>query len=272
MTADVFSLEGRVAVVTGGTGAIGGAIAAGLARAGANVVVLARTVDPGRPLGERTPAGTQGTIAGIAADVLDTAALEAAREEIVRRHGALHVIVNCAGGNVPEATLPDDVSPFALPPDAIRRGIELNLDGTLLPIRVLGGALAEDGTASIVNVSSMAAARALTRVGAYGAAKAGIESYTRWLAVELARRGTGIRVNAIAPGFILGAQNRALLVSPDGTPTPRGARVIDHTPLGRLGEPDDVVATVVWLVSDGARFVTGVVVPVDGGFSAYSGV
>jgi NAD(P)-dependent dehydrogenase (short-subunit alcohol dehydrogenase family) len=261
-----------VAVVTGGTGAIGGAVAGGLARAGASVVVVARMADRDAPLGERTPPGREDAIVGIAADVLDAASLEAACAEIVERHGALHVLVNCAGGNVAEATLADDVSPFALPHDAVRRAIDLNVHGTTLPIGVLGGALAKDGSASIVNVSSMAATRALTRVGAYGAAKAAIESYTRWLAVELARRGTGIRVNAIAPGFVLGAQNRALLLSADGMPTARGARIVEHTPLGRLGEPDDVVSTVVWLASDGARFVTGVVVPIDGGFGAYSGV
>jgi NAD(P)-dependent dehydrogenase (short-subunit alcohol dehydrogenase family) len=272
VTADVFSLEGRVAVVTGGTGAIGGAVAAGLARAGAHVVITSRTVARDAPLGERTPAGLEEAIVGIAADVLEPSSLEAARDEIVDRHGAFHILVNCAGGNVPAALLPDGTSPFALPPDAVREAIDLNLHGTLLPIRVLGAALAEGGTSSIVNVSSMAAGRALTRVGPYGAAKAAIESYTRWLAVELARRGTGIRVNAIAPGFVLGTQNRALLVSPDGTPTDRGARIVEHTPLGRLGEPDDVVSTVVWLVSDGARFVTGIVVAVDGGFGAYSGV
>jgi NAD(P)-dependent dehydrogenase (short-subunit alcohol dehydrogenase family) len=259
----MFSLTGRVAVVTGGTGAIGGAVARGLAEAGAQVVVVAR--------GAGTIEAAESLI-GVAADVLDRASLEAARDTIVDRCGAIHVLVNCAGGNVPSATLPDDASPFGLAEDALRDVVELNLLGTVLPTQVFGAAMPEGAGCSIVNVSSMGAGRALTRVGGYGAAKAAVESYTRSLAVELARRGTGIRVNAIAPGFLVGDQNRALLLSEDGTFTERGAVVVGRTPLGRFGDPDDLVSTVVWLVSDGARFVTGVVVPVDGGFSAYSGV
>jgi NAD(P)-dependent dehydrogenase (short-subunit alcohol dehydrogenase family) len=181
------------------------------------------------------------------------------------------VLVNAAGGNVPAAVVADDRSPLDVPPQAFRDVVDLNLLGTVLPIQAFGAAMPAAG-GSIVNVSSMAAARALTRVGGYGAAKAAIESYTRWLAVELARRGTGIRVNAIAPGFVIGEQNRALLVRADGTPTERGAAVIERTPLARFAEPDDLVATVVWLASDGARFVTGAVVPVDGGFGAFAGV
>jgi NAD(P)-dependent dehydrogenase (short-subunit alcohol dehydrogenase family) len=173
---------------------------------------------------------------------------------------------------VPAAVLADDLSPFALPADALREVVDLNLLGTVLPTQVFGAAMPASAGGSIVNVSSMAATRALTRVGGYGAAKAAVESYTRWLAVELARRGTGIRVNAVAPGFLIGEQNRALLVQEDGTLTERGAAVVERTPLGRFGDPDDLVSTVVWLASDGARFVTGVVVPVDGGFSAFAGV
>jgi len=259
----VFSLEGRVAVVTGGTGAIGGALADGLIRAGAQVVVLARRVDG-------VPAG--GAIVGIAADVLDPPSLEAARDEVLARFGAVHILVNCAGGNLPAATLPDDASPFDLPLEALREVVDLNLLGTLLPVKVFGQAMPPNTGCSIVTVSSMAAGGGLTRVGGYGAAKAAVESYTRWLAVELARRNTGIRVNAIAPGFVVGDQNRSLLLHEDGSPTDRGALIIGRTPLGRLGEPDDLVSTVIWLVSDGARFVTGVVVPVDGGFGAFSGV
>jgi NAD(P)-dependent dehydrogenase (short-subunit alcohol dehydrogenase family) len=262
---DVFSLDGRVALVTGGTGAIGGALARGLAGAGARVVVLARRVDGIPALGATTDDPV-----GVAADVRDLEALERARDAVVTHVGAIDVLVNAAGGNVAAATVADDRSPFDIPPVALREVVDLNLAGTVLPTQVFGPMLRPGG--SIVNVSSMAAARALTRVGGYGAAKAAVESYTRWLAVELARRGTGIRVNAIAPGFVIGEQNRALLVREDGEPTERGAAVIARTPLGRLAEPGDLVATVLWLASDGARFVTGVVVAVDGGFGAFAGV
>ncbi len=267
----LFSLAGRVAVVTGGTGAIGGALATGLARAGARVVVLARR-------GERVEQAVQALCEdgheaiGVAADVLDAEALAMARNRILARFGAIDVLVNCAGGNVAAASLPHEVSPFDVPIDAYREVVDLNLLGTLLPIRVFGPAMRESAGCSIVNVSSMAAERALTRNGGYGAAKAAVESITRWLAVELARRGTGIRVNAIAPGFLIGEQNRSLLLGADGEPTARGATVIEQTPLRRFGEPQELVSTVVWLASDGARFVTGVVVPVDGGFSAFGGV
>jgi NAD(P)-dependent dehydrogenase (short-subunit alcohol dehydrogenase family) len=262
---DVFSLDGRVALVTGGTGAIGGAVAEGLADAGAQVVVLARRVDGMPALGTAADSPF-----GVATDVRDLEALEGAREAVVTQFGAIDVLVNAAGGNVAAAAVTDDRSPFDIPPGALRDVVDLNLVGTVLPTQVFGAVMRPGG--SIVNISSMAAARALTRVGGYGAAKAAVESYTRWLAVELARRGTGIRVNAIAPGFLIGEQNRALLVREDGQPTERGAAVIARTPLGRFAEPDDLVATVLWLVSDGARFVTGVVVAVDGGFSAFAGV
>ena len=259
----MFSLTGRVAVVTGGTGVIGGAIARGLTGAGARVAVVARGADQ-VDLGDAA--------FGVSADVLDRESLEAARDTIVERLGPIEVLVNCAGGNVPAATVPADASPLGLPEEALRQVIDLNLLGTVLPTQVFGATMPEGAGCSVVNVSSMAASQAMTRVGGYGAAKAAVESYTRWLAVELARRGTGIRVNAIAPGFLVGNQNRALLLREDGSLTERGAQIIDHTPLGRFGEPDDLVSTVIWLASDGARFVTGVVVPVDGGFSAFTGV
>lgn len=271
MSADLFSLHQRVAVVTGGTGAIGSALAKGLAEAGARVALLARgeaALD--RTVQQLTAAGHDAI--GVRADVLDAAALEAAREQIVEQFGAIDILVNCAGGNVEGATLKDDSSPFTLPIDAYRRVFDLNLVGTLLPIQVFGGAMRDSAGCSIINVSSMAATRALTRVGGYAAAKAAIESITRSLAVELARRGTGIRVNAIAPGFVIGEQNRALLVEQDGSFTDRGASIVARTPFARFGEPEELVSTVVWLASDGARFVTGIVVPVDGGFSASSGV
>ena len=266
-----FSLAGRVAVVTGGTGAIGSALATGLAQAGAWVVVLARNSgNVERTVGALAEAGHEAL--GCAADVLDAAALEAARDAIVERFGSIDVLVNCAGGNIAAATVPAGDSPFDVPIEAYRDVVDLNLAGTLLPIRVFGPVMRASAGCSIVNVSSVSAARALTRVGGYGAAKAAVESITRWLAVELARRGTGIRVNAVAPGFVVGDQNRELLIGDDGELTDRGAAIVAHTPLGRLGEPEELVSTVVWLASDGARFVTGIVVPVDGGFSAFSGV
>jgi NAD(P)-dependent dehydrogenase (short-subunit alcohol dehydrogenase family) len=266
-----FSLAGRVAVVTGSTGAIGSALATGLAEAGAGVVVLARSADGVERKVQALEAAGHETL-GISADVLDAAALESSRDAILARFGSIDVLVNCAGGNVAAAAVPDDTSPFDVPIEAYRDVIDLNLVGTLLPIRVFGPAMRASAGCSIVNVSSLAAGRALTRVGGYGAAKAAIESITRWLAVELARRGTGIRVNAITPGFVIGDQNRGLLIGDDGELTERGATIVAHTPLRRLGEPEELVSTVVWLASDGARFVTGVVVPVDGGFSAFSGV
>ena len=182
------------------------------------------------------------------------------------------MLVNCAGGNVAAATVPADASPFDVPIEAYRDVIDLNLIGTLLPIRVFGAAMRDSAGCSIVNVSSLAATGGLTRVGGYGAAKAGVESITRWLAVELARRGTGIRVNAIAPGFVVGDQNRGLLVGADGELTERAQRSSSTRHSDASVSRRSSSSTVVWLASDGARFVTGVVVPVDGGFSAFSGV
>jgi NAD(P)-dependent dehydrogenase (short-subunit alcohol dehydrogenase family) len=269
---EMFSLVGRIAVVTGGTGAIGSAIAAGLAQAGARVIVVARHVESLASFEHTRERGADSMVTGLQADVLDRGSLESARDTIVANLGELHILVNCAGGNRPAATLADDDSPFELSEDALREVVELNLLGTVLPVQVFGPTMPSASDCSIVNVSSMAAEQALTRVGAYGAAKAAVESYTRWLAVELARRHQGIRVNAIAPGFFVGNQNRSLLLTDDGELTDRGTRIIEQTPLARFGEPDDLVTTVIWLVSDGARFVTGVVVPVDGGFSAFAGV
>ncbi len=269
---DLFSLAGQVAVVTGGTGVLGGAMARGLALAGARVGVLGRR----RAQAEETVRAIEaagGAALPLVADVLDRAQLEAAREAVLAEWGRLDVLVNAAGGNVPSATLPPGQSFFALPVEGLEPVIALNLRGTLLPSQVLGEALARDGGGCIVNISSMAAQRAMTRVVGYGVAKAGVDNATRWLAVELARAfGGRLRVNAIAPGFFVGDQNRALLLNDDGTLTPRGQTIIDHTPAGRFGEPAELISTLIWLCGPGASFVNGVVVPVDGGFSAFSGV
>jgi len=269
----LFGLDGRVAVVTGASGAIGSAIARGLGVAGARVALLARREEPlGAVARELADAGVDA--AAWTADVSDADRLAAVRDEVVARWGSVDLLLNLAGGNVPAATLPDDASLFDLDLGAFREVVELNLTGAVVATAAFGPALAASprDDRAIVNVSSMAALRAISRVGGYGAAKAGIESLTRWLAVELGRRRLPIRVNAVAPGFFVGDQNRALLLQQDGTPTERGRTIVEHTPLARLGEPADLVSTVVWLCSPGARFVTGVVVPVDGGFSAFSGV
>jgi NAD(P)-dependent dehydrogenase (short-subunit alcohol dehydrogenase family) len=252
-----FGLDDRVAIVTGGTGALGSAMADGLAAAGARVAVLARRAadveDPDR--------------LGLAADVLRREELLAARDRVLDRWGRIDVLVNAAGGNVPGATLEPGQSVFELGEEAFRGVVELNLAGTLLPAQVFGEAMQDGG--AIVNVSSMAAARAITRVVGYSAAKAAVENLTRWLAVELA---PAIRVNAIAPGFFVGEQNRRLLLDAAGELTERGRAIVEHTPAGRFGEAEELVSAIVWLCGPGASFVTGAVVPIDGGFGAFSGV
>nr|MBA2755368.1 SDR family oxidoreductase [Chloroflexia bacterium] len=185
----------------------------------------------------------------------------------------IDILVNAAGGNVAGATLPPGGAAFDLSLDAFREVVDLNFFGALLPIQVFGAAMAAAGRGSIVNVSSMAASRAITRVAGYSAAKAAIENVTRWLAVELARAyGDGLRVNAIAPGFFIGEQNRALLIDASGAPTERGRQIVAHTPAGRFGVPEEVTGAVVWLCGPSAGFVNGVVLPIDGGFGAFGGV
>ena len=197
---------------------------------------------------------------------------------VIDRWGRLDILVNAAGGNMPAATLAEGRTVFDLPLSGLRDVIDLNLLGTILATQVFAEAMAHrpDGSAPlgcVVNISSMASSRAITRVLGYSAAKAAVENVTRWLAVELARAfGSGLRVNALAPGFFIGEQNRALLVNPDGSLTGRGQTIIDHTPAARFGEPDELVGALIWLCSPSAAFVNGIVVPIDGGFSAFSGV
>jgi NAD(P)-dependent dehydrogenase (short-subunit alcohol dehydrogenase family) len=215
-----------------------------------------------------------GRAIAVKANVLDKPSLEAARDEVVRRFGGIDALVNGAGGNKKEATTSDTLPFFDLPADAIRFVFELNVIGTVLPSQVFGKLLTQAGSGAIVNTSSMNAFRPLTKVVGYSAAKAAVSNFTQWLAVHMAQNySKDIRVNAIAPGFFLTEQNRFLLTDEKtGQLTPRGKTVIDHTPMGRFGAPVDLIGTVVWLLSDGARFVHGIVVPVDGGFSAFSGV
>jgi NAD(P)-dependent dehydrogenase (short-subunit alcohol dehydrogenase family) len=246
----------------------------GLAAAGATVVVLARNEGKIAALTENlTQNGGQAL--GLSADVLDKAALAAAAARVMDAYGRVDILVNGAGGNRPEATtMPGERSFFDLPEEALRWVFDLNFTGSVLASQVFGRLIAQQQAGVILNVSSMASFRPMTRVLAYAAAKAAINNFTCWLAVYMAQEyGPNIRVNAIAPGFYLGEQNRYLLIDKDtGSLTPRGQQIIDHTPMKRFGEADDLVGTVLWLVSDASRFVTGIVVPVDGGFMAYSGV
>jgi NAD(P)-dependent dehydrogenase (short-subunit alcohol dehydrogenase family) len=267
-----FSLEGKAAIVTGGTGVLGGALARGLAAAGAKVGILGRRAEQATRVSEEI-AQAGGVGLPLAADVLDRAQLEAARDRALEAWGRIDILINAAGGNLPAATVVGDRSFFDLSQEALDQVFRLNLNGSILPAQVFGAVMAARGAGSIVNISSMAAQKPLTRVIGYAAAKAAIDNFTKWLAVDLAQKhGPGVRVNAIAPGFFIGEQNRALLLNADDTLTPRGQLIVDHTPMRRFGEPDELVGAAIWLASDAARFVTGIVVPVDGGFSAFSGI
>jgi NAD(P)-dependent dehydrogenase (short-subunit alcohol dehydrogenase family) len=267
---ELFGLSGSVAVVTGASGTIGSALARALVGAGATTVLVGRRAAPLEALADELGAGA----VAAPADVLDREALEALRDDLTTRFGRIDVLVNAAGGNVPAATLAEGASVFDLPAEAFSQVFELNMLGTLLPSLILGRAIATTSEhGSIVNISSMAAARAITRVVGYSAAKAAVENFTRWLAVDAARaHGGRLRVNAIAPGFFIGAQNRDLLLDAGGQLTSRGREIIAGTPLGRFGEARELASTLLWLCGPGASFVTGVVIPVDGGFGAFSGV
>ncbi len=268
----LFSLHDKVAIVTGGTGVLGGAMALGLAAAGAKVAVLGRRTEKADQVaGVIRQQG--GDAMPLPADVLDKTQLARACNGALERWGKIDILVNAAGGNMPDATVVGELTFFDVTQEAFGRVVDLNLIGTLLPTQIFGRVMADAGSGCIVNISSMAAQRPLTRVVGYAAAKAAVDNYTRWLAVELATKyGAGLRVNAIAPGFFVGEQNRSLLLNPDNTLTARGQLIVDHTPMKRFGEPQELVGTLVWLCSEAARFVTGIVVPVDGGFSACSGI
>ena len=271
MNRDLFSLAGRVAVVTGGYGVLGGNLASSLGAAGVRVAIIGRN----REAAEEKAADIRnhgGEAMAVVADVVDEAALRSAAATILDAWGQVDILLNAAGGNVARARS-DNKPVFDIPMDAFEEVLRMNLHGTVVPSMIFGAAMAERKTGVILNISSMAASRALTHLMGYSIAKAGVENMTRWLAVDLARRyGSGIRVNAIAPGFFVANQNRALLLNPDGTPTPRGGQIISATPMGRFGEAHELVGPVHFLCSDAASFVTGVVIPIDGGFSAFSGV
>ena len=266
-----FDLRGRVAVVTGGYGVLGGSLADALASEGARVAILGRNREAAERKAESLRrAGGEAIV--LVASALDEGELRKARETLVAAWGGVDILVNAAGGNVTRART-DRVPPFALPFDAFDEVLRLNLHGTVYPTLVFGEAMAERQKGSVVNISSMAAQRPLKGTAGYSAAKAGVDSFTRWLAVELARHcGPGLRVNALAPGFFVTTQNRAVLVQEDGSPTDRGRAILARTPMGRFGDPAELQGALVWLCSDAASFVTGVVIPIDGGFSADGGI
>jgi len=271
--ASLFDLSGKVAVVTGGGGVLVGAMSRALGRVGVKVAVLDLILEAAQKVVDEVVAAG-GEAVAVKCDVLDKVSLEAACRTVLERFGRVDILINGAGGNKKQATTGSDLSFFDLPSDAVQWVFNLNFIGTLLPSQVFGRILAKRGEGVILNISSMNAFRPLTKVPAYSAAKAAVSNFTQWLAVHMSQEYSNkIRVNAIAPGFFLTEQNRFLLTDEaNGELTPRGKTIIDHTPMGRFGNPEDLISTILWLLSPGAAFVHGVVIPVDGGFSAFSGV
>lgn len=275
-------LKGKVCAITGGGGVIGGALVKGLASVGVKCAILDIAIEPAEKLAAEVSTAYGVEAIGVAANVLDKESLEAARATITEKLGPINILINGAGGNSPKATTaaefmtpenrdkPEETM-FGLDVDGFRRVFDLNFLGTLLPSMVLTTDMVKSGAGVVLNISSMNSYKPLTKIPAYSAAKASINNFTEWMATHLAK--VGIRVNAVAPGFFLTNQNRFLLVDEKtGEPTPRGKKIIDGTPMGRYGDPEELQGTVLYLLSDISQFVTGVVIPVDGGFNAYSGV
>ena len=269
---DIFEISGKTVIVTGGSGVLGSSMAKYLLLRGAKVAIVGRTPKKVEiKLAMLEKLGLEAM--GFSGDVLDLKFLKKVRAAVVEKWGKVDVLINAAGGNMPGATIGVDQTIFDLKLDDFRRVSELNLDGSVLPSLVFGKQIAEQGQGSIINISSMTAMQAVSRVVGYSASKAAIENFTRWMATELAQKfGDGIRVNAIAPGFFISEQNRALLLNEDDSLTERGKTIIANTPMNRFGEANELNGTVHWLISDAASFVTGVIIPIDGGFSAFSGV
>ena len=268
----LYDFAGRSVVVTGGTGILGRVIVEALIGCGASVTLVTRSVKKGQDLIEALNATERAVV--VQCDVLSSDDLEGARQVVIEKFGRIDCLVNGAGGNRPEATTSDRLSFFDVPQEALRQVFDLNLLGTILPSQVFGKEMAKQGEGVILNISSVSSLLPLTRVVAYSAAKAAINNFTAWLSVYLAREySPKIRVNAIAPGFFLTDQNRYLLTEEQtGKLSTRGQSIIDHTPMARFGEPNDLVGATLWLLSPASSFVTGAVIPVDGGFTAFSGV
>lgn len=267
---NLFDIKGQVVVITGGTGILGRCIAKYLAENGAKVVIIGRKAEVGEAIvADIAKAG--GVAEFQKGDVMSVEQMEAIRDAVVEKYGRMDTLLNAAGGNMPGATITPDQNFFDLKPDEFQKVLSLNLTGTVIPTQVFLKPMVAQGKGSVVNFSSMAAFRPMTRVCGYAAAKAGISNFTAYMATECAKKfGEGIRVNAIAPGFFITEQNRALLTNPDGTFTQRGQDVIRQTPFGRMGEPEELCGTIHYLISDAAKFVTGTVAVVDGGFNTFA--
>ncbi len=266
-----FNLQGKVVIVTGATGILGDSFINGLNELGAKIALLGRNEAVGRERMENLNAAGGDTVF-IKSDVLSKADLEGARDLVLKKWGRIDGLVNGAGGNIPEAVIAPDADVFDMDFDALKSAFDLNLYGTLQPTCIFGKAMTATGSGSIVNISSMAAQSAITRVLGYSMAKAAVDNFTRWMCVELAQRyGDSIRINAIAPGFFVTNQNRHLLTTANGYTT-RGESVIRNTPFKRFGNPEELVGTLIWLLSDASKFVSGEVICVDGGFHIFSGV
>lgn len=270
MMKDLFNIKDYVVVITGGTGVLGRTIARYLALNGARVVILGRKEDVGMKIVDGI-VGEGGTAEFMKTDVMDYAAVEGNRDTILSKYGRVDTLLNAAGGNMPGAVISPEQTFFDLKVDEFQKVLNLNLTGTVIPTQVFLKPMVAQGKGSIINFSSMAAFRPMTRVCGYAAAKAGISNFTEFMAAECAKKfGEGIRVNAIAPGFFITEQNRSLLTNPDGTYTQRGNDVIRQTPFGRMGDPEELCGTIHYMMSDAAKFVTGTVAVVDGGFNAFA--
>ena len=270
MMRNLFDIKDKIVVITGGTGVLGASMVEYLAEQGAKVMVLARNQEKGDALVKNVcDKGYYATF--YQTDVMSREGLEKTAEAILSKHKRVDILINGAGGNMPGATIGPDNTLFDLDVDAFKTVVDLNLFGTVLPSMIFGKAMAVQKAGTIINISSEAAIRPLTRVVGYAAAKAAVTNFTQYLSIELATKfGEGLRVNAIAPGFFITEQNRALLTNPDGSYTDRGKTIIAHTPFGRFGEPEELLGTLHWLASDASKFVTGTLTVVDGGFNAFA--
>ncbi len=267
-----FDISGKVAVITGGAGVLCSTMAEKLAEVGVKVAILDIAQDKAEDVAEKIKLNG-GEAIGVGVDVLNKESLTKARDSVIKKFGRIDILINGAGGNKAAATTSPDLSFFDLPQEAMKWVFDLNLMGTILPTQVFGKVLSEQKSGTVINISSMAAFIPLTNTIAYSAAKAAITNFTQWMSVYFCLENSpSIRVNAIAPGFLLTQQNKYLLEDESGNATKRGQRIIDQTPMRRYGKPDELVGAVIFLCSDAASFITGVVLPIDGGFNAYSGV